>query len=99
MAGGFIRLGNLFNSEIIGKVTTVPWAIIFKKVDPLPRHPTQIYEALGYFFISFLLYRIYIGYKRKPLEGKIFGLTLAMGFYLDYGLSSLKRIKRALRMR
>ena len=41
-----IRLGNLMNSEIIGKVTDVPWAFIFERVDPYPRHPGQLYEAL-----------------------------------------------------
>ena len=44
----FIRLGNLMNSEIIGKATDVPWAFIFEKVDPLPRHPGQLYEAIAY---------------------------------------------------
>ena len=39
----FIRLGNLMNSEIIGKATDVPWAFIFEKVDALPRHPSQLY--------------------------------------------------------
>ena len=42
----FIRLGNLMNSEIIGKITDVPWAFIFQQVDPMPRHPGQLYEAI-----------------------------------------------------
>ena len=44
----FIRLGNLMNSEIIGKVTDVPWAFIFYNVDTHPRHPGQLYEAIAY---------------------------------------------------
>jgi len=44
----FIRLGNLMNSEIIGKVTDVPWAFVFERVDMLPRHPGQLYEAIAY---------------------------------------------------
>ena len=44
----FIRLGNLMNSEIIGKITDVPWAFVFEKVDAVPRHPGQLYEALAY---------------------------------------------------
>ena len=44
----FIRLGNLMNSEIIGKATDMPWAFIFEKVDMLPRHPAQLYEAIAY---------------------------------------------------
>ena len=42
----FIRLGNLMNSEIIGKITDVPWAFVFEKVDAVPRHPGQLYRAL-----------------------------------------------------
>lgn len=49
LAGGaiFIRLGNFMNSEIVGRQTDVPWAILFKRYDNLPRHPSQLYEA-GY---------------------------------------------------
>ena len=55
-----IRLGNLMNSEIIGKVTDVPWAFIFERVDMYPRHPGQLYEAIAYavfFFIGWYIYR------------------------------------------
>ena len=55
-----IRLGNLMNSEIIGKPTEVPWAFIFEKVDMLPRHPAQLYEAGAYallFVIMLVLYK------------------------------------------
>jgi prolipoprotein diacylglyceryl transferase len=80
IAGGFIRLGNLFNSEIVGKVTTVPWAVIFRRYDDLPRHPTQIYEALGYFFIGALLYLVYLKTYRSKVHGRIFGLAAMLGF-------------------
>jgi len=50
----FIRLGNLMNSEIIGKVTDVPWAFIFERVDKVPRHPGQLYEAIAYFVFFFI---------------------------------------------
>ena len=56
----FIRLGNLMNSEIIGKVTDVPWAFIFERVDKVPRHPGQLYEAIAYalfFLIGWYFYR------------------------------------------
>lgn len=43
---GFGRIGNLINSELYGRVTDVSWAFIFPQVDTLPRHPSQIYEAL-----------------------------------------------------
>ena len=51
LAAMCIRLGNLINSEIIGKVTDVPWAFIFVQEDNLPRHPAQLYEAIFCFFL------------------------------------------------
>ena len=56
----FIRLGNLMNSEIIGNVTSVPWAFEFLQRDGLPRHPAQLYEALAYallFVVMIIIYR------------------------------------------
>jgi len=52
----FIRLGNLMNSEIIGKVTDVPWAFIFERVDMQPRHPGQLYEAIAYGVLFFIMW-------------------------------------------
>ena len=43
----FIRIGNLMNSEIIGKPTDMPWAFVFERVHLLPRHPGQLYEAMA----------------------------------------------------
>lgn len=75
-----IRLGNLMNSEIIGRPTDVPWAFIFEKVDMLPRHPGQLYEALCYaifFVIGWVIYR-----KKPQLvsTGFFFGLCLFLIF-------------------
>lgn len=55
----FIRLGNLMNSEIIGKPTDVPWAFIFERVDMLPRHPGQLYEAIAYAILFVIMMVIY----------------------------------------
>lgn len=54
----FGRLSNFINSELYGKVTNVPWSVTFVQVDNLPRHPTQIYEALleGIISIFFILF-------------------------------------------
>ena len=49
LAGGFIRLGNLMNSEIVGAPTDVAWAFVFPAIDDLPRHPAQLYESLFFF--------------------------------------------------
>ena len=59
IAAAFIRIGNLMNSEIIGKVTDVPWAFIFVKEDQYPRHPGQLYEAIAYLIIFLLIFFIY----------------------------------------
>ena len=59
----FIRLGNLMNSEIIGKVTDVPWAFIFERVDMQPRHPGQLYEAIAYGILFALMWLLH---KRMP---------------------------------
>jgi phosphatidylglycerol:prolipoprotein diacylglycerol transferase len=80
LAGAMIRLGNLFNSEIIGKPTTVPWGFIFQKVDQIPRHPTQLYESLSYFIIFGLMEMIYWKTKLKNAPGFLFGLYLVSVF-------------------
>jgi len=81
LSGFFIRMGNLFNSEIIGKPTDVPWSFIFSKyVDKIPRHPTQLYEALAYLTLFFIIYKIYMAHKEKTRSGYIFGIFLVWVF-------------------
>ena len=79
----FIRLGNLMNSEIIGKVTDVPWAFIFEKVDMLPRHPGQLYEAIAYGILFFIMWAIYKKYNNQ-LTGPQVGTGWYFGFCLTY---------------
>ena len=76
----FIRIGNFFNSEIIGKVasTNLPWAVVFKQVDDLPRHPGQLYEAFGYIFVFIILVSLYWKTKKGQQEGFLFGLFLVL---------------------
>ncbi len=76
----FIRTGNLFNSEIVGIPTTVPWAVIFERVDALPRHPAQVYEALSYLFIFIVLFWLYKATKIKDKAGMLFGILLSFVF-------------------
>ena len=80
LGGSFIRLGNLFNSEIIGKAADVPWAFIFTRVDNVPRHPTQLYESLGYLIIFLILFFIYKNKYKQLNDGFIFGLFLILLF-------------------
>ncbi|MGB3849095.1 MAG: prolipoprotein diacylglyceryl transferase [Tunicatimonas sp.] len=79
LLGGFIRLGNLMNSEIIGHPSAVPWAFVFASVDMLPRHPAQVYEALGY-FTAFVLLSFYRSRSGFHSHGRWFGLSLVLIF-------------------
>lgn len=90
LAGFFIRMGNLFNSEIYGTPTNVPWAFVFAGVDGQPRHPTQIYEALAYLFIFIILYVIYIRTSAKIKEGFLFGIFLILVFGFRFAIEFLK---------
>jgi len=76
----FVRMGNFMNSEILGTQTDVSWAIIFSRVDLLPRHPAQLYEAFSYFLIFFVLLAIYIKQDGKTKNGQIFGIFLTLVF-------------------
>ena len=79
----FIRLGNFFNSEIIGKPTGLPWGIIFLRNESyslVPRHPSQLYEALAYFSIFVFLGKYYLTKFNKLKEGTLFGLFLILAF-------------------
>lgn len=80
IAGAMIRTGNFMNSEIIGKPTDLPWAVVFQKVDMIPRHPTMLYEALLCIVVFALLWLIYKRYEKQPPEGSIFGLFLILLF-------------------
>ncbi len=80
LAACFIRLGNFFNSEIIGIPTTVPWAVIFERIDFLPRHPAQLYEAISYLLTFIILIIIYKISFRFQNNGFLFGLFLILIF-------------------
>lgn len=80
LAGVFIRLGNFFNSEIVGLPATVPWAVVFERIDPVPRHPAQLYEALAYLAVWVILVIVYTQKKAAAGNGLIFGLFLVLVF-------------------
>lgn len=89
----FIRLGNLMNSEIIGKVTDVPWAFIFEKVDQYPRHPGQLYEAICYAIFFFVIYAIYRKHPQKVGSGFYVGLCLTLVFTARFFIEFTKDIQ------
>lgn len=79
IAGAFIRLGNFFNSEMIGNPSYLPWAVIFTHEDQIPRHPAQMYEAIAYVIIFIILWAMYQKNK-DPKPGKLFGIFLILLF-------------------
>jgi prolipoprotein diacylglyceryl transferase len=75
---GFIRLGNFMNSEIIGIPTTKPWGVIFERVDNVPRHPAQLYEAISYFIIFAIMMILYKKRRDRLKNGFFFGLATVL---------------------
>lgn len=95
IGGAMIRLGNFFNSEIIGRVTDLPWAVIFALRDMLPRHPTMLYESLFYVALFILIYYAYFFFKKHPPEGLIFGGSIVLMFIARFLLEFTKERQAA----
>ena len=91
----FIRLGNLMNSEIIGKVTDVPWAFIFERVDQMPRHPGQLYEAIAYAILFGILWYLHKRMPEKIGTGWYFGFCLAYIFTFRFFIEYTKEVQEA----
>ncbi len=76
----FGRIGNFINAELFGRATDVPWAMVFPGGGPLPRHPSQLYEA---FFEGLLLFMVlYVLSRKVNTHGIVFGV-----FMTGYGLT------------
>lgn len=84
LTGCLIRLGNLMNSEMVGLPTTVPWAFIFTRVDNVPRHPAQLYEAIYCLFLFILLFWLYYKYGKTLNDGLLTGVFLVILFGLRF---------------
>lgn len=80
LGGAFIRSGNFFNSEIVGKPTDSAFGVIFTRLGEVPLHPSQLYEAIAYFAIFGILWFIYQRAGGKPKEGLILSLYLILVF-------------------
>lgn len=74
ICSGCIRIGNFFNSEIIGKPSDAPWAVIFERVDNVPRHPAMLYEAICYFILAAILIAYYQKKKPNIRSGSMLGI-------------------------
>lgn len=91
LGGAMIRLGNLMNSEIYGVETTLPWGFVFlRNGETVPKHPTQIYEALAYLITFVILYRIYWKSKGNFINGLPFSLFLIFVFVFRFFVEYVK---------
>ena len=88
LTGGVIRVGNFFNSEILGRPTDLPWAVTFARIDAIPRHPVQLYEALCYLLVFLLQFRYYLRRDKDAPDGELFGrffvLTFGARFCMEF---------------
>lgn len=88
LTAAFVRVGNLFNSEILGKPSDAPWAIVFERIDLVPRHPVQLYEAFSYLTILLILVTLYRkvtpAFATKILPGSFLVLVFVARFFIEY---------------
>jgi len=91
LSGVLIRTGNLMNSEIYGVETSLPWGFVFlRNHEVVPKHPTQIYEALAYLFVFILLLRIYWKKKGDVYQGLLISLFLILVFSARFLIEFVK---------
>ena len=91
LAGSLIRLGNFFNSEIYGDVTSLPWGVVFVRAgETVPKHPTQLYEALSYFILWIVMMNLYDKKLDKLNRGVFFGIFLLGCFGMRFLIEFIK---------
>ncbi len=90
-AGCMIRLGNLCNSEIYGDVTNLPWGFVFQlRGETMPKHPTQLYEALSYLILGLILMWLYKNRLGKMYRGTFIGLFFLGCFGMRFLIEFIK---------
>lgn len=90
-AAAFIRLGNLFNSEIYGNITSLPWGFIFDlEGETEPKHPTQLYESLSYLLLGIFLILLYKFKLSKTFRGTYIGVFLIICFGMRFLIEFIK---------
>jgi phosphatidylglycerol---prolipoprotein diacylglyceryl transferase len=100
LIGFFVRIGNLFNSEILGTSSNLPWAFVFRRIDSVPRHPVQLYEAIAYLIIFIFSWEYYKRLSGKEKPGAILGLVLVLvyttRFFLEFFKAEQSRIESSM---
>lgn len=71
-----VRIGNFFNSELFGTPSDLPWAVVFERVDFVPRHPVQLYEAAAFLALGVVLLWLYLRRMDRLPRGFMAGLSL-----------------------
>ncbi len=90
IVAAFVRFGNFFNSEILGLPADLPWAVVFARVDTLPRHPVQLYEAFSYLVILGILLAVYLRSRPQTATRILPGLFLILLFGVRFLLEYVK---------
>lgn len=91
----FIRVGNLMNSEIIGRPADLPWSFVFERIDLIPRHPGMLYEALAYAILFVVGLYIYRRHPDSVGTGYHFGLCLTWVFTARFFIEFVKEVQEA----
>lgn len=107
IGGGFIRLGNLINHEILGKATSLPWGFRFNYIELSPdgslimtpenvtRHPAQLYEAISCFLLAVVLLLIWKKYKQRLPHGLLTGIFFIWIFGLRFFFEFVKENQKS----
>ena len=95
VAAACIRVGNFFNSEIVGRPSTLPWAVVFARVDSSPRHPAMLYEAIAYLviFAAMLWLERHTDLRDRP--GALTGIVVVLIFGFRFAIEFLKEPQEA----
>ncbi|SUP52115.1 Prolipoprotein diacylglyceryl transferase [Weeksella virosa] len=89
LGGAAVRFGNFMNSEIVGKPSDLPWAVKFLAQsssygEVVPRHPAQLYEALGYIILGFIMWTLYQKIQYRKQMGALLGVFLFFLFLIRF---------------
>lgn len=96
LVAALIRLGNLMNSEIYGMETSLPWGFIFERNhETVPKHPTQLYEALSYLLTFGVIQYMYWKTKAKDYLGLLVGVFFIMVFTARFFIEFIKEDQEA----
>lgn len=90
VAAACIRIGNFFNSEIVGRPSDGPWAVVFARLDSVPRHPAMLYEAAGYLMIFAAMIWLERHTELRERPGALTGIVLVLVFSFRFAIEFLK---------